>query len=189
MPAIDFNTQMVVGVFLGSKPSAGYDVEVVGVRSEGDALVVEYVQKQPGRGTMAAQILTEPYHFVAVAKHPGPIRFLQVPDTEALTSLYFICLQPRRLNRPIGVLELVTEAVRRWSCPAPSATRSVMVATSPGWSGARSLWRSPVPCRGCPALSYQNSVIVNPDDGPRRQVLYLEGRDNGRCRRSLADCM
>ncbi|HET9467906.1 MAG TPA: protease complex subunit PrcB family protein [Vicinamibacterales bacterium] len=81
MPAVDFAKHMVVGIFLGSKPSTGHEVEIVGVRTEGKDLVVEYVQKQPGRGTMAAQILTEPFHLVAVAKHPGPVRFLHVPDT------------------------------------------------------------------------------------------------------------
>ena len=80
LPAVDFSKQMVVGIFLGSKPSAGHEVEIVGVRTEGKDLVVEYVQKQPGRGTMAAQILTEPFHLVAVAKHPGPVRFIHVPD-------------------------------------------------------------------------------------------------------------
>lgn len=78
-PVVDFNTKMVVGVFLGSKPSDGYEVEFVGVRTLENDLIVEYVQKQPGRGTLAAQILTEPYHLVAVAKHPGPVRFLNVP--------------------------------------------------------------------------------------------------------------
>jgi hypothetical protein len=81
MPNVDFTKNMVVGIFLGSKPSAGHEVEIVGVRPQEKDLVVEYVQKQPGRGTMAAQILTEPYHLVAVAKHPGPVRFLHVPDT------------------------------------------------------------------------------------------------------------
>jgi hypothetical protein len=81
MPEIDFSTQMVVGVFLGTKPSAGHEVEIVAVRAEEKDLVVEYVQKQPGRGTLAAQILTEPYHLVAVPQHAGTVRFLQVPDT------------------------------------------------------------------------------------------------------------
>ena len=66
MPVIDFTKSMVVGIFLGSKPSAGYEVEIVGVRAQEKDLVVEYVQKQPGRGTLAAQILTEPYHLVSV---------------------------------------------------------------------------------------------------------------------------
>ena len=81
MPTVDFAKNMVVGIFLGSKPSAGHEVEIVGVRTEGKDLVVEYVQRQPGRGTMAAQILTEPFHLVSVARHPGPVRFLHVPDT------------------------------------------------------------------------------------------------------------
>ncbi len=39
---------------------------------------------------------------------------------------------------------------------------SVIVATSSGCSGERSRWRSPVPCSGLPALSYQNSLICRP---------------------------
>ena len=81
LPAVDFAKNMVVGIFLGSKPSAGHEVEIVGVRTEQKDLIVEYVQKQPGRGTMAAQILTEPFHLVAVPKHAGTVRFMHVPDT------------------------------------------------------------------------------------------------------------
>jgi hypothetical protein len=80
MPAIDFSSKMLVGVFLGSKPSEGYSVEIINVRSEGKDgkdLVVEYAQKQPGRGMMAAQILIEPYHLVSVAKHLGAVRFVE----------------------------------------------------------------------------------------------------------------
>ena len=79
MPAVDFATHMVVGIFLGTKPSAGHEVEIVGVRPEGKDLIVEYVQKQPAPGTMTAQILTEPFHLVAVPKHTGTVRFMQVP--------------------------------------------------------------------------------------------------------------
>ena len=79
MPAVDFTKDMVVGIFLGTKPSAGYEVEIVGVRPEGKDLIVEYVQKQPAPGTMAAQILTEPFHLVAVPKHAGTVRFMHVP--------------------------------------------------------------------------------------------------------------
>lgn len=81
MPGVDFTKHMVVGVFLGTKPSDGYQVEIVGVQTRENELIVEYVQRTPARGTMAAQILTEPYHLVAVAKHPGTVRFIHVPDT------------------------------------------------------------------------------------------------------------
>ncbi len=79
MPNVDFAKNMVVGIFLGSKPSAGHEVEIVGVRMQEKDLIVEYVQKQPGRGTMAAQILTEPYHLVAIPAHAGTVRFIHVP--------------------------------------------------------------------------------------------------------------
>jgi len=80
MPVIDFSRDMVVGIFLGTKPSAGHEVEIVGVRTQDNEVVVEYVQKQPGRGTMAAQILTEPFHLVSVPKHAGTVRFVHLPD-------------------------------------------------------------------------------------------------------------
>jgi len=79
VPAVDFSKDMVVGIFLGSKLSAGHEVEIVGVRTEQKDLIVEYVQKQPGRGMLAAQILTEPFHLVAVPQHAGTVRFLHVP--------------------------------------------------------------------------------------------------------------
>ena len=75
MPTVDFTKDMVVGIFLGTKPSTGHAVEIVGVRTQEGDLIVEYVQKQPGRGTMAAQILTEPYHLVSVPQHAGTVRF------------------------------------------------------------------------------------------------------------------
>jgi PrcB C-terminal len=81
MPEIDFTVNMVVGIFLGSKPSAGHAVEIVGVRTQDNDVIVEYVQKQPARGTMAAQILTEPYHLVSMAKHAGTVKFVHLPGS------------------------------------------------------------------------------------------------------------
>lgn len=77
-PAVDFSSMMVVGVFLGSRPSTGYQTEIVAVRREGEALIVNYVERRPGPGTLAAQILTEPFHLVAVPQHAGPVRFMQI---------------------------------------------------------------------------------------------------------------
>lgn len=77
-PAVDFNSRMVVGVFLGSKPSAGYQVEIVAVRTDGETLLVDYVEGQPARGILTAQILTEPFHLVAVPRHTGPVKFNRV---------------------------------------------------------------------------------------------------------------
>ena len=55
---------MVVGVFLGGRPTAGYGVEIVGVREEHGALVVEYGETRPPAARITAQVLTAPYHLV-----------------------------------------------------------------------------------------------------------------------------
>ena len=80
LPEVDFTKNMVVGIFLGSKPSAGHSVEIVNVRTQENALIVEYVQTQPAKGTIAAQILTEPFHLVSVPAHAGTVRFVQQPS-------------------------------------------------------------------------------------------------------------
>jgi hypothetical protein len=75
-PEVDFSRDMVVGIFLGSRNSAGFSVEIVGVEKEASGgLVVHYKETVPGRGAVTAQIITSPYHLVAVPKQDGPVRF------------------------------------------------------------------------------------------------------------------
>jgi hypothetical protein len=78
LPAVDFSREMVVGVFLGSRPTSGYDVAVVGTREDGGALVVEYRETAPPRDAMTAQVLTAPYHLVVVATRGGDVKFEKI---------------------------------------------------------------------------------------------------------------
>jgi len=78
-PAIDFTREMVVGVFLGTRPTAGYGVEIAGAREDAGVLVVQYREGSPPRDAMTAQVLTMPYHLVAVPKASGEVRFEKVP--------------------------------------------------------------------------------------------------------------
>ena len=68
-PAVDFSKEMVVAVFLGSRPTAGFSMEIVGAREEGATLTVQYRETRPQAGRIAAQVLTSPYHIVAVPQH------------------------------------------------------------------------------------------------------------------------
>ena len=77
-PAIDFSKNMVLAVFLGSRPSSGFSVQITGVRAEGDGLVVEWAEARPSPGMSAAQVMTAPSHVVAVPRHDGPVRFEKV---------------------------------------------------------------------------------------------------------------
>ena len=74
-PAVDFSTSMVAAVFLGTRPTGGYRVEIVGARREDDALVVEYVERPPASDALVAQVLTSPFHMVRLPLFNGPIRF------------------------------------------------------------------------------------------------------------------
>jgi len=67
-PAVDFSKEMVVGVFMGSRPHAGFSTAIVSTTAANGALIVRYTETLPKPGTVSAQILTFPYHLVAIAK-------------------------------------------------------------------------------------------------------------------------
>lgn len=67
-PSVDFSREVVVAVFTGTRPTAGFSVQIVRVRQEGPALVVSYTETRPAPGSVAAQILTSPFHIVAVPR-------------------------------------------------------------------------------------------------------------------------
>ena len=71
MPSVDFSKEMVVGVFLGSRPTAGYGVAIVKTIDADGVLHVQYRESAPGRDAITAQILTFPYHLAALSKSPS----------------------------------------------------------------------------------------------------------------------
>jgi PrcB C-terminal len=77
-PAVDFSKDMVVGVFMGSKPTAGYNVSITSTFVKDGKVLVQYRESLPRPGTMAAQVLTFPYHLVAVPKTAGEVAFEKV---------------------------------------------------------------------------------------------------------------
>jgi PrcB C-terminal len=67
-PTVDFSKEMVVGVFMGSRPNAGFSTAIVGTTTGNGALIVRYTETLPKPGAITAQILTFPYHLVAIPK-------------------------------------------------------------------------------------------------------------------------
>jgi hypothetical protein len=78
IPPVDFSSTMVVGVFLGSRPSGGFTVEISRIVREGGSLIVEYRERKPGPGAVAAQLLTSPFHLVTLDRQDGPVEFRAV---------------------------------------------------------------------------------------------------------------
>jgi hypothetical protein len=75
LPAVDFTQSMVVGVFMGSRPTAGYAVDIAAVTQEGGRVVVEYRERRPSPDVFVAQILTFPFHLVRVMRSDAPVEF------------------------------------------------------------------------------------------------------------------
>jgi len=79
-PKIDFSKEMVVAVFMGSRPTAGFAVEIVSAAERNGKLVVSYRETLPGPGTVSAQVLTAPYHLAAVPRTGSEVAFEKVND-------------------------------------------------------------------------------------------------------------
>lgn len=77
-PAIDLTNRIVVAVFLGSRPTAGYAVEIVGTKQESKTLVVEWRETRPKERMLLAQVLTSPAVIASIPKFSGDVSFRKV---------------------------------------------------------------------------------------------------------------
>lgn len=77
-PDVDFSRAIVVGVFLGTRPTAGFSVRITAVIAKDGSAVVEYVEGRPRPGGMTAQVLTSPFHLVTVPRTIETVVFKQV---------------------------------------------------------------------------------------------------------------
>jgi hypothetical protein len=67
-PQVDFSKEMVVGLFMGSRPSAGFSTAVISATAGNGALMVRYSETMPSGRGVSAQVLTFPFHLVAIPK-------------------------------------------------------------------------------------------------------------------------
>lgn len=79
-PQVAFDQMMVVGVFLGNRPTSGYKVEIAGVRKDGEALVVQWREVPPAQGATITATVTTPFAVAGVTRHDGPVRFEKVEE-------------------------------------------------------------------------------------------------------------
>jgi hypothetical protein len=74
-PQVDFSSQMVVGIFMGSRPTAGYSVAIVSTIQANGVLTVRYREVVPPRDAITAQVITFPFVLVTVPAFAGDVRF------------------------------------------------------------------------------------------------------------------
>jgi hypothetical protein len=68
-PIIEFDREMVVGIFLGEKSTGGYEVEIVRAERRDSSLYFYYREESPPPGAIVTQALTQPFHLVKLAKY------------------------------------------------------------------------------------------------------------------------
>lgn len=77
-PAVDFAARTVIAVFLGTRTTAGYGIEIVGTREDQGSLIVQWRERRPSRDVVAAQVITSPALIASIPKFDGPIAFEKV---------------------------------------------------------------------------------------------------------------
>lgn len=73
-PYVDFSREMVVAVFLGTRPTGGYAVVIESITRTGTDLDVLSSEGRPGAGCIVSQALTTPYVLVRVPRVTGVVR-------------------------------------------------------------------------------------------------------------------
>jgi len=66
-PSIDFTKEIVAAVFLGEKPTGGYEIQIVSADRSDGSLTLSFDEKHPPPGGMTIQAFTQPFHIVRVA--------------------------------------------------------------------------------------------------------------------------
>lgn len=64
VPAVDFETNIVIAAMQGPKNTGGYAISVMHISQEGPEVRVEVDTVEPEPGAIVVQMLTSPYHLV-----------------------------------------------------------------------------------------------------------------------------
>jgi hypothetical protein len=76
LPSVDFARDVVVFATLGSRPTGGFDLDVVGTRRAGDDLDVVLVETVPAPDCMQTQAESAPTVAARIARVHGTMRFV-----------------------------------------------------------------------------------------------------------------
>ncbi len=86
VPQVDFTKETVLAVYMGTKPTNGYSVEIKEVRNFPPLLEVLVQTSGPQKGKMYLQVITHPYHIVKIEKTSKPIDWTYEPAAERKKS-------------------------------------------------------------------------------------------------------
>ncbi len=76
VPEVDFAKQMVIAVTMGRERTGGYAIEITSVRESGNELLISVQRNKPAANAMKTQVLTAPFHYIAVPKSDLKPKFI-----------------------------------------------------------------------------------------------------------------
>lgn len=83
LPYVNFNQEMVIGVFSGAKPRGGHGIQIEKVLNTGEVLEVIVKETDPvDEDQITLMHETYPGHVIKVPRYEGEIRFIEKNDEE-----------------------------------------------------------------------------------------------------------
>ena len=76
---VDFQKDMLIGVFMGEQSSGGYEIKVSEILERKNTLDVYVAEKQPGPGEGTTTALSQPYHIVRTKTTDKDVKFKNTP--------------------------------------------------------------------------------------------------------------
>ena len=76
-PMIDFSSGTVIGVFMGTRPTGGYSIEIDKLRSCDDRIKAIVKSRSPAPQDMVTTALTRPYHIISIENTGMEIEFIE----------------------------------------------------------------------------------------------------------------
>jgi hypothetical protein len=70
---------MAVGIFLGTRPTAGYSVDYLGASETPDQITLQWREQTPGPDQMLAQVVTAPWAIRLLPASDRPVGFQREP--------------------------------------------------------------------------------------------------------------
>jgi hypothetical protein len=86
-PSVDFARETMLAVFMGTRSSGGYGLDVAGVTFEGGDLFVDLVEIRPEPGSMVTQALTSPWMVVRIPRGGFAAVWFRSPDDGRLFAV------------------------------------------------------------------------------------------------------
>jgi hypothetical protein len=71
MPQVDFTSEMVVGAWVGTRATGGYQATITGISVSGGTITVSVREDQPGSNCGVTSAITQPFHLVRTTSTQG----------------------------------------------------------------------------------------------------------------------